>query len=66
MFSAYNTNDKLRYVAIRLLEIKGTSVDVSAIIRFQGSADYVDVRIHRPVFRHVDSEDFDEVMKELR
>ena len=66
MSRAFNTNDRLRNIALRLLEIKGVSVDVSANVRLQGGADYVDVRIHRPVFRNVDSEDFDEVMKELR
>ncbi|MCY4129971.1 MAG: hypothetical protein OXG15_12125 [Gammaproteobacteria bacterium] len=65
MSNAFNTNDKLRNVAIRLLEIKGTSVDLSSNYRMQGGADYVDIRVHRPTFRNVDCEDFDDVLKEL-
>ena len=58
-------NNKFRDVAKRLLEVKHTSLDLSASYRQQGGVDYVDVRIHRPSVRDIDSESFDDVMKEL-
>ena len=57
----FDSNGKFRDVAKRLLEIKGTSLDLSANYRQQGGADFVDIRIHRPVFKNVDYEDFDDV-----